>query len=646
MRLRILSLIVMGIAWLTGAASASAEFIQWAAPGSGLFQNPNNWDPNQVPTIVDDVLVANGSSPTITFSASAFSSSFSVTADNVILELGSNGYVIDHDVSIASVGPLGIGALGTPQASLAVNNGALNVMGQVIVAADAALTGTGIVNTGQVSLNGGQLRGSLTVNGGVANFGGAVAPGVGRGTLVVNGPYEQDPDALLEIEAAGTTPNTQYDVLQVNGNTFLAGRLELPIITGYTPMPGHTLANFLQGTSVAGAFDYITAPNLPGATVALQFTTTPTSMTASFVTPGLTNMDQEPLPQSWGNPGTWSGGVPTTSTAVSLFSAASFPTRVSLDLSAARAFAHSVSLNSLSPAFPVTLGVPEGTSVSALYQMNVAANGIVELTGGQIHSPSVKVDGGGTMVGDGRVAGDLTLGDGGSGAATLHATAEIQVDEDFVINSEGVLAVDVNSVSDFGRVTAQGNVTAGGTLRMDVSNLDSGTPVDTEFQIIAADFFDGTFDTIETVGAGRTMFLAPFGVQALGDGGCQIGALLDCNTNGYLYSRPMGDMNLDGLTNDADAADFAQALVTPGTYKNQHCNVTGTSSGDYNGDLRLDFDDIAFFVNDVETLSVADMMALIAEASVPEPASGGLVLLALAVGGLLRLPSSRRQALR
>jgi hypothetical protein len=98
----------------------------------------------------------------------------------------------------------------------------------------------------------------------------------------------------------------------------------------------------------------------------------------------------------------------------------------------------------------------------------------------------------------------------------------------------------------------------------------------------------------------------------------------------------MGDMNIDGVVDSSDAPDFVEGLLNPALYKTNHCFVPATSPGDFSGDGKFDFDDIKHFSNEVESLSVFDIYRLISEYSVPEPATGGLLLAALGLVGATR----------
>ena len=92
------------------------------------------------------------------------------------------------------------------------------------------LNGGALATSSTLNIQGGTLKGSGTVTGGVSN-GGTVAPGLSPGILNVVGNYSQTAAGKLAIELNGTTVGTQYDQLNVTGTVALAGTLA--ITTGF-----------------------------------------------------------------------------------------------------------------------------------------------------------------------------------------------------------------------------------------------------------------------------------------------------------------------------------------------------------------------------------------------------------------------------
>ena len=71
--------------------------------------------------------------------------------------------------------------------------------------------------------------------------------------------------AALVAELAGTSPGSQYDVLDVGGNLALGGTLDVELIYGFRPQAGQTfdILNF-DPAALSGEFDAIDLPDLGG----------------------------------------------------------------------------------------------------------------------------------------------------------------------------------------------------------------------------------------------------------------------------------------------------------------------------------------------------------------------------------------------
>jgi hypothetical protein len=91
---------------------------------------------------------------------------------------------------------------------------------------------------GTVNLNGGALAGTGTVDGNLNN-GALVSPGHSPGSLRVTGNYTQSPSGTLNIELAGTGAGSDYDQLQVGEHASLNGTLNIVPINGFVPASGH-----------------------------------------------------------------------------------------------------------------------------------------------------------------------------------------------------------------------------------------------------------------------------------------------------------------------------------------------------------------------------------------------------------------------
>lgn len=639
MRSTLLTLVVALSLSAVLAADVKAIPIEWNAPAGGAFDDPNNWSPATVPNLMDDAFFGLPATYAVTFLNSAASQTISVTDGDVTFSL--NGF--SYDMSDAEIGNLG------PSASLTVNSGALMATGSVLVNEGGVLQGNGTVNSTEFTIGGGgALRGSLLYFGAPVVNAGFVSPGNDSiDTLTLDSGLQNLAGGTLEIEIAGnTTPGMDHDFLLIGLTAVIdGGHLRAPIQGGYVPAIGHSI-NFLQANGgVNGQFDAISLPGFETPGVAAQFNITPTGGALDFVAQSIVTYIPNPVPSEWGDPNTWVGGVPTTTSVVGMSSAAAFPTRVDLNVAtqaSRNAFAHQVNLSSnLAPA-PITLGIPEGTSLSAIDRVNVGENGILEVFGGTVYSNVVQVESGGQLLGSGTLEADVVLGTGmGTGDAVLavgnpgSAAGTMHIGGDLSIGSEGVINVAVEDAFNFGQIVVDGTASLGGRLVIDISSLDPNTPVGTRLDIVLAGSFEQGFDSIETIGGNGTVFFAP-ATQPPMLGECGLAALVVCEGNGAIELHLMGDMNLDGEVDEDDAPDFVEGLLDRNLYKDNHCFLFPTYSGDYSGDGTFDFDDIDYYLADLETFSAADLQKLIAEFSVPEPATGALLLSACLVLGFSR----------
>lgn len=92
----------------------------------------------------------------------------------------------------------------------------------------------------------------------------SIAPGASAGRMTIEAQYIQEPDGVLEIEIAGRTPETEYDVLEIIGDATLAGTLDVRLIDGFQPAKGDRFT-ILTCTSRTGEFDTLILPTSPTA---------------------------------------------------------------------------------------------------------------------------------------------------------------------------------------------------------------------------------------------------------------------------------------------------------------------------------------------------------------------------------------------
>ena len=148
--------------------------------------------------------------------------------------------------------------------------------------------GTTIVNGtlnlggGSVTISGGTLDGNGKVIANVFNSGN-VAPGNSPGLLTITGDYAQTSSGVLDIEIGGTTPGTQYDVLDVNGIATLGGTLDVTLLNSFDPPVGSSYV-ILDPSSINSVFATLDLPSLgPTKAFDVQYNATNVTLTVAAV---------------------------------------------------------------------------------------------------------------------------------------------------------------------------------------------------------------------------------------------------------------------------------------------------------------------------------------------------------------------------
>ncbi|UCG16914.1 MAG: S-layer family protein [Phycisphaerales bacterium] len=148
------------------------------------------------------------------------------------------------------------------------------------------------IDPGSMQINGGLLTGAGTITGNVLNVGGTTAPGLSVGVIDIDGSYTQTTGGTLEIEIAGLTQTSEYDLLSVSGVASVAGGLDVIISTnGFAPAPGDSF-QILTAGSVVGQFDTVNATNLsPYLSMGVIYTVTDVTLNMVGVVPGDCDLD-------------------------------------------------------------------------------------------------------------------------------------------------------------------------------------------------------------------------------------------------------------------------------------------------------------------------------------------------------------------
>jgi hypothetical protein len=147
--------------------------------------------------------------------------------------------------------------------SLALNN-VLNLDGHTLLkSGDGTLQINNQLNAQGGTLSGlsGAISGSAIIVGDLHNIGGTLAPGNSPGVMRVQGNFRQDVDAILSMEIGGSVAIEDYDVLQVEGISDLAGLLEVSLLDEFEPVAGDAFV-LLDLDVSRGTFDQIVLPPL------------------------------------------------------------------------------------------------------------------------------------------------------------------------------------------------------------------------------------------------------------------------------------------------------------------------------------------------------------------------------------------------
>jgi hypothetical protein len=158
------------------------------------------------------------------------------------------------------------GALGFNNASnsgtvTVASSASLDVSTYTQTAGSTVLNG-GTINGGSISINGGALSGTGTINATVTNGGQVIPGGTGAaGTLTINGNYTQTAAGALDIKLGGTTAGTQYSQLTVSGTAALGGTLSVATIGSFAPAFGNLFQVLTFGSS-SGTFTTYQGPTL------------------------------------------------------------------------------------------------------------------------------------------------------------------------------------------------------------------------------------------------------------------------------------------------------------------------------------------------------------------------------------------------
>jgi filamentous hemagglutinin family protein len=161
---------------------------------------------------------------------------------------------------INSDGALTFTQLFTNQGTFSANAGTTTFVAGLTQGAGTTLLNGGDI-VGDVTLNGGVLGGSGVITGNVTLNAGSLAPGFSPGTIDIVGDLFLGAASSTDIELWGTTSGL-YDLITVTGNATLGGTLNVTTGNGYLPAVGDTISFMTYGTN-GGSY---AASNLPAST--------------------------------------------------------------------------------------------------------------------------------------------------------------------------------------------------------------------------------------------------------------------------------------------------------------------------------------------------------------------------------------------
>ena len=664
---------------------------------AGAWSNAENWNPLVVPDLKNDrrALVANGGTAQVARNVPAVRSllvangslvhvvekgwlevagnadvyptgqllveggAAVLTAENLDVQgsfvgAANSTTVVDNIVDVRDGGVLKL-----DQAELLVpqfrQNATLEVGPEATVAAEAFFQDDGQTNlnngrieVGFYSLEGGILAGQGIIDGELVNNA-LIRPGQSPGIIEVDGDYTQENDGILEIEIGGLEPGTEHDQLVVSGFVDLAGQLDVPIIDDYVPDAGSEFVIITAGEEINGNFAAITSPNLGivSPELAIEVNVENNGDDLNLVRLRLVPFaaDNEFLGVSsdsnWADMEIWSGeSAPNSTNVLDLMNQTEENQRIDIAFDPEFPNSGQASVHALRIAGDdesLTIGIGNGSSLAATVDVTVAKGGILELNNGTVLSSLTSVEPGGIVQGTGTIVGDVVVGSALNGdTATFSpgfSVGHITVDGDYHQTDDGTLVIEVEGETEFDTVAVTGEALLSGTLNVVVDDADVVEPGTFLEVLTAGSLGDDRFLAVNTLGADEIYFAPVYANAAASGGGPAGGASLFVG----LFDR--GDMNQDGIIDEADIDEFSLGLTDPESFFVSFF-VEADIAGDVDFDGDQDFDDIDEFADLIAGMSFGQVLAAMHGGDIPEPATG----LAVLAGFCIWLPQRRRVA--
>jgi hypothetical protein len=148
--------------------------------------------------------------------------------------------------------------------------GETSLGGSILTAANVLIQG-GIIHhggtmNGNVNVSRGTIAPTSGGGGGSVNLSGAgiiVIPGSyaipGPDTMTINGNLVLGADAHYSMVIRNSTPQTEFDTMNVSGSAIFGGTLDVSLVNGFVPQPSDSFTVLTAGPTIMGAFT--NAPN-------------------------------------------------------------------------------------------------------------------------------------------------------------------------------------------------------------------------------------------------------------------------------------------------------------------------------------------------------------------------------------------------
>ncbi len=463
--------------------SSGGIFFQGGADRGGSSQINNNGQITYLANLANGKKTVLLFTPTLRFRTPTSGSWATRTNWTVgILPASVHDVVIDPTSALAITGP----TLPTTVKSLTVGTSAGG-------AAEITLQSAGTITAtaGVTSLTTGRIRGNGRLIGNLSNAG-ILAPGLpsAAGLITITGNVTLQATSQLALDLGGLVRKTNYDYLSISGSLSLGGSLNLSLLSGFTPLLGHSFDLF-DAASTTGSFGTL---NLPSLTAGLGWNTSLLTSTGviSVVSTGpvIANWNVSGA-GSWSSAGNWVPTIPNASGAAATFGpAAVSPTTVSV--SGAKTVG-SISFNSANsylvtggPTDTITLDDSSTTpSVSVTTGSHTISAPLV-----LAQNASASTAAGTTLTLTGNISGaSRSLTKTGTGILNLDGTQSYAalLASAGTTNVDGTVGTGTSSVS----VSGAGTVLKFGSVSQTLSSLTIGAGSTVTFTSGAASFTDG-----------------------------------------------------------------------------------------------------------------------------------------------------------